>query len=273
MTRLTAGDVADPGSRLQRLERQLVVLTGLDLRGLALQAVGSQASADPFTGARVAAVPITTGQGVITGFSEMVAAVLRHMGCDAGVTRRGDVAGMQEAVEAGAGVLFVADDARFIALDVHRGRCVDNDAATAAGYVAALVAAAGSLSGRPVLLLGSGPVGRAAARRLQQSGAVVHLVEPNDERRAAALAGAPALRPTTLSEGLATCELILDATPAPGFVGAGDVSSTTIAAVPGIPSAFTTEAQTALGVRHIHDPLAIGVAVMAAASLVGASSV
>jgi hypothetical protein len=38
--------------------------------------------------------------------------------------------------------------------------------------------------------------------------------------------------------------------------------------VPGIPSAFTPAAQAALGVRHIHEPLAVGVAVMAARALV-----
>ena len=42
----------------------------------------------------------------------------------------------------------------------------------------------------------------------------------------------------------------------------------TIAAVPGLPSAFTAEAQATLGSRHIHEPLAIGVAVMAARALV-----
>ena len=42
----------------------------------------------------------------------------------------------------------------------------------------------------------------------------------------------------------------------------------TIAAVPGLPSAFTAEAQAVLGLRHIHEPLAIGVAVMAARALV-----
>ena len=41
----------------------------------------------------------------------------------------------------------------------------------------------------------------------------------------------------------------------------------TIAAVPGMPSAFTAAAQEALGARHIHEPLAIGVAVMAVRAL------
>jgi hypothetical protein len=40
-----------------------------------------------------------------------------------------------------------------------------------------------------------------------------------------------------------------------------------IAAAPGMPSAFTAAAQELLGARHIHEPLAIGVAVMAARAL------
>ena len=70
-----------------------------------------------------------------------------------------------------------------------------------------------------------------------------------------------------LAEGLARCDLIFDATPAAGIIDAGDVRPETVAAVPGMPSAFTAAAQEALGVRHIHEPLAIGVAVMAARAL------
>jgi hypothetical protein len=72
----------------------------------------------------------------------------------------------------------------------------------------------------------------------------------------------------TLADGLARCDLIFDATPAAAFIDASDVSPITVAAVPGLPSAFTPAAQAVLGERHIHEPLAIGVAVMAARALV-----
>jgi len=49
--------------------------------------------------------------------------------------------------------------------------------------------------------------------------------------------------------------------------GKFDTDEETIAAVPGLPSAFTPAAQELLGARHIHEPLAIGVAVMAARAL------
>jgi NAD(P)-dependent dehydrogenase (short-subunit alcohol dehydrogenase family) len=110
-------------------------------------------------------------------------------------------------------------------------------------------------------------VGRAAARRLASRGAKVLVVEPDEERVEAAREVGLAFETTDLAGGLARCDLIFDATPAAGIIDAGDVRPETVAAVPGMPSAFTEAAQDALGVRHIHEPLAIGVAVMAARAL------
>ena len=56
----------------------------------------------PLHGTRVAAVPVTAGEGVIPGFSDCVVAILRHLGCDAWVTAQPDVRGIQEAVDAAA---------------------------------------------------------------------------------------------------------------------------------------------------------------------------
>jgi hypothetical protein len=93
-------------------------------------------------------------------------------------------------------------------------------------------------------------------------------VEPDQARLRAALDVGLKVQPVTLADGLARCDLIFDATPSEGFIDAGDVSSITVAAVPGLPSAFTPAAQAVLGARHIHEPLAIGVAVMVARALV-----
>jgi pyrrolysine biosynthesis protein PylD len=268
VTRLSVHHVSDPERRLRQLDRELLEVAGLDLRALALRAAGQAPAGDPFAGARVAAVPVTSGEGLIPGFCQGVAAILQHLGCDAWVTEGADMRGIQEATQMGAEVLFLADDTRFVALNVGRARCIDNDLATADGYAAALAAAAGGLRGRALLLLGLGPIGQAAARRLLEGGADVHVVEMDAARLRAALTGLPELRPVSLAEGLEHCDLIFDATPAPGIIHGGDIRSATIAAVPGIPSGFTAEAQVALGVRHIHDPLAIGVAVMAACALV-----
>lgn len=267
MTRLTEQDVTALVAELATFEEKLSESAGMGLRELAMHTVTEPAACVPLYGAHLAAVPMTCGLGVIGGFCDAVAAVLRHLGADAWVTAQPDARGIQEAVTHGADVLFLADDFRFIALDLHRGRCVDNDVATADGYVTALEAAAGGLDGRQVLLLGLGPVGRAAARRLAGRGAAVAAVEPDGERLQAALDVGLEVEPVSLTDGLARCDLVFDATPAAGFIDAERAASIAVAAVPGFPSAFTAEAQAVLGARHIHEPLAVGVAVMAVRAL------
>jgi pyrrolysine biosynthesis protein PylD len=267
MTRLTETDVATLTAELADVEDRLREATGLSLRDIALRAGSDGARCVQLHGARVAAVPMSSGQGVIPGFSACVVAILQHLGCDAWTTTQPDVRGIQAAVAAGAEVLFLADDHRFIALNVTKGRSADDDPATADGYVAALEAAAGGLEGRDVLVLGLGPVGRAAVRRLGAREATVFVSEPDEERIEAARAVGLVFGTVELAEGLARCDLVVDACPAADVIAADAVRPGMIAAVPGVPSAFTAEAQELLGVRHLHEPLAVGVAVMAVRAL------
>lgn len=269
MTRLTEDDVRGLMEGLARFDAGLRSLAGVDIRTVALHACGID-DASLLPGARVAVVPVSSGLGIIPRFSRCVAAVLEYLGCDARVVRQPDVKGLQEAVDGGAEVVMLADDDRFVALNVHRGVCADDDPCTAHGYVAALEIAADGLQRRPVLVLGQGPVGRAAAKRLLHLGAEVLVVEPDLER--AQFARGAGARIVTLDEGLRSATLIVDATPAPDLIGELAISEGTIAAVPGVPSAFTLAAQARLGVRHIHEPLALGVAVMAVEALSGVVS-
>jgi pyrrolysine biosynthesis protein PylD len=267
MTRLTEQDVKGLTRDLEAFEKRLVAATSLDLRSLALRTVTSDERCVQLRGARVAAVPMSSGEGVIPGFTACVVAVLLHLGCDAWATSQPDVSGMQAAVAAGASVLFLADDRRFVALNVVRACSVDNDPATADGYATALEGAAGGLGGRDVLLLGLGHVGRAAARRLTARGATVFAAEPDEERVAAAREVGLEFELVDLAAGLARCDLVYDACPAAGIIDVSDLRPGVIAAAPGMPSAFTAAAQEVLGLRHIHEPLAVGVAVMAARAL------
>jgi pyrrolysine biosynthesis protein PylD len=163
VTRLTTEDVSMLTERLGEMEAGLRDITGLGLREVAINTVSHPPVCVPLHGARMAAVPVTSGEGVIGGFADCVVAILTHLGCEAWVTAQPDVRGIQEALAGAAEVVFLADDYRFVALSTRQARCVDDDPATADGYVTALEAAAGSLLSRHVLLLGLGPVGRAAA--------------------------------------------------------------------------------------------------------------
>ena len=246
MTRLTETDVTTLTRDLEAFEARLLEATGLGLRDLALRTVTDGDRCVQLHGARIAAVPMSSGEGVIPGFSACVVATLLHLGCDAWMTTQPDVRGMQAAVAGGATVLFLADDHRFIALNLTKACSVDDDPATADGYVTALEAAAGGLEGREVLLLGLGPVGRAAARRLASRGARVLVVEPDAERVDGRARRRPRVRDRRTSpDGLARCDLVFDATPAADIIDAAAVRPETIAAVPGMPSAFTAAAQEA----------------------------
>jgi hypothetical protein len=93
-------------------------------------------------------------------------------------------------------------------------------------------------------------------------------VETDPVRAASATSDYP-LTIVSLSEALASTDYLFDATPAADLIDLRDVSAATVAAVPAVPSGFTADAQAALGPRHIHEPLAIGVAVMAVEALSG----
>ena len=268
MTRLTTTDVRRLAARLPKIDAGLRGVAGVDLHQLALRACGLDPGGSPLPGARMAVVPISSGLGFIPFFSECVAVILRHLGCDAFVTAEPDVKGLQEAAGGGAEAVFLADDDRFVALNIHSGACADDDPCTANGFAAALDAAAGGVGGRPVLVMGLGPVGRAAARRLADMGAHVLAAEPRRSRAQAAKADY-GVTLVTLRAGLAATGLVFDATPVAGLVDTDWVGPGSIAAVPGLPSAFTPAAQALLGARHIHEPLAVGTAVMAVEALSG----
>ena len=268
MTRLTEDDVRGLAARLPEFDAGLRGISGLDLGALAVRACDLKENESPLAGARIAVVPMSTGLGFIPFFSQCVEIILRHVGCDAFVTEQPDVKGLQEAAQRGVQVVFAADDDRFVALNIRSGACADDDPCTANGYVAALETAAGGLSFRSVLVLGLGPVGRAASRRLAQRGARVLAVEP-DGARAAAAAADFGVTIVSLQDGLDTTDHIFDATPAADLIDADRVTESILAAVPAVPSSFTPAAQAALGPRHIHEPLAVGVAVMAVEALSG----
>ena len=268
MTRLVESDVRVLTAHLDEVEGALRRLTGCDFVTLAARACGVSegVARDALAHAAVAVVPITSGEGVIAGFVDCVAAICARLGCRAArVTGASDVAGFAEACAGADDLVFAADDRTFLAFDLARRAVADDDPCTAHAYVAALDAAAG-VSGKAVLLIGLGPVGRAAAARLVELGADVLVCELDEARLAAVVAALP-VTPVTLAHGLARARLVLDATPTPDLIGADWVGADGIVCSPGLPPGVTAAAAQALGDRLVHEPLALGVAVMAVQAL------
>jgi len=271
MTRLREEDLHSIVGNLPDYDAHLRRTVGVSLRQIACRAAGVDETLmeSLLNRVRFAAVPVSSGQGVIAGFSETVSAIVSHVGFDAFVTEASDVAGMAEGIESGADCLLAADDERFVAMVPGLRKVVDNSRATAQGFAAGLERMREGLEGESVLVLGCGPVGVAAAEALLERGAVVGLCDTVEERAVAALrrldrgAQGRVGVEDAVGPALGRYELLFDATDAGGFIEPGHLTSRTMVAAPGMPCALTPDAMAEHGDRILHDPLEIGTATMA----------
>ena len=270
MTRLQSEDISDIVPQLKAYDEELFSKTGHSLRQIACHAVGQKENdaRGIISGLRVGIVPIRWGQGVITGFGEATAGILRHLGFNATVTGHSDISGLAEAYEKKADVVFLSDDNDFVALNVISRQAVHNAEATGKGFAAGLDLMAGGLGNQKVLVLGCGAVGRAAALTLLRFGAAVSIYDTNAGYAMAfkrALSGQESDRIKIESDFDAALDghsLVVDATNAAGIIHAKDISPQTFIAAPGMPLGLSREAENKVSDRILHDPLQIGVATM-----------
>jgi pyrrolysine biosynthesis protein PylD len=270
MTRLQSDDISDIVPQLKAYDEELFSKTGHSLRQIACHAVGQKENdaRGILSRLRVGIVPIRWGQGVITGFGEATAAILRHLGFNTSVTGHSDISGLAEAYEKKADVVFLSDDNDFVALNVISRQAVHNAEATGKGFAAGLDLMAGGLGDQKVLVLGCGAVGCAAALTLLRFGATVSIYDTNAGHAMefkSALSGQESDRIKIESDFDAALDghsLVVDATNAAGIIHAKDISSQTFIAAPGMPLGLTREAANKVSDRFLHDPLQIGVATM-----------
>ena len=275
MTRLTTDDITLISDELQAYDEELVGKTGCTLAGIACHAADiAEAEMMKITAdIRVSVVPITFGQGIIPGFCETVANIVSHMGCRALVTQQADVAGLAEAYETKSDILMFADDDRFVAIDVKNGIVVDNAIATAKGFIAGLDFMAGGLNQKNVLVLGCGPVGRAATHALIQEDAIVSIYDINSESSLYLANEIKEISNTQiniieeLDQALTDHQFIVDATPAAEIIRAPHISTHDYISAPGVPHGLDKAAQAKISDRLLHDPLQIGVATMVTCAL------
>jgi len=267
MTRLTGEDIRDTGTTLKQYDESLIRKTGRPLKQIAIQAAGisEKAFEDALVLNVAAVIPITCGQGMIEGFAESVRAILHHLGVRTVRPRGADIAGIAEAVEKGATVVFCSDDDKFVAINLPLLRVVDNTEATVKGYVAALELMAGGLSNREVLVIGgAGQLGWKAVDLLETKGAEVATFDLNQSKLEELTKGRKTGVERDLEEALRRHSISFDASPASNIIQPEHIQPETLIAAPGIPLGCTTEAYGLVKDRLIHDPLQIGVATMLA---------
>jgi pyrrolysine biosynthesis protein PylD len=272
MTRLNSNDIEAIPSSLVDYDHYLRSVTGQSLLEIGMAASGMEDGSIIERAAptvAMAVVPIRSGRGIVSGFTQTVCRILIHLGFDARVTGNTDVAGFADAFETGARVILAADDDRFVAFCPKQGKIVDNSRATANGFVAGLEFMAGGLVGKKVLVLGCGPVGRFAVQALLTRNAKICVLD-RETRKAAELAAwardmclAHVLVLSDAEQALLTHDLIVDATNAAEVIDARHVTPRTRISAPGMPCGITAKALEKLNRRILHDPLQIGVATMA----------
>lgn len=260
MTRLKEDWIRNIERDIREYDRELAGKTGMTLVELAAKANGINPGRirEKAESLKAAAIPVRAGEGIIGTFSQSVAAILHHMGFQTIVTGASDVNGIYEAVQAGADLIFLADDDRFIGINRLNGRISENNSATARGYIAALEQVAGLLAGQRILVLGYGAVGEIAVRILKEKGAIP-LVYDIDEAKTACLDKDMVLPGI---EQMKDCPLVLDATNAGAWIREEMLHPEFWMAAPGIPLSLRDDLYNKYRHRVIHDWLQLGTAVM-----------
>lgn len=271
MTRLKSTDIIDIGAGLQEYDAQLQTRTGRTLLGIACHACGidPETFAGRIAATRMGIIPMTCGRGVIRGFSNAVGRITAHMGFHTFVTEHTDAGGMAEAFEKRADIVMLADDHRFVALNIGKYGVIDNAVATARGFAAGLDLMAGGLAGKKCLVIGCGPVGLNAAAALLGFGAVVSVYD-RDRQRSMVVRKAVYRQSNvqitvekSLESALGNHRILFDATNSAGVIKEENIMPDTFIAAPGMPLGLSDAACVRAGHRLLHDPLQTGVACMA----------
>lgn len=265
MTRLRTEDILDVGKNLKEYNKQLLNSVGKALWEIAAHANGHRQAEindlDPL--GPVAVIPVSSGQGIINGFSGSVQKIIEFLGFPTFVTRGPDVGGLAEAVERGGKVIFLADDDHFVAINLAKGKVVDNGKATGKGYAAALDLMSGGLRDKKVLLIGAGPVGMGAAAFMAVQGAKVVIYDIDRQQAEKLKDAVPGVQIVQdFYQALPEYKLLFEATPSAEIIGKEFIREDTMIAAPGIPLGLSQECLPLLAGRLVHDMLEIGVATM-----------
>ena len=213
---------------------------------------------------KVAVVPVTSGLGEIESFTQAVAAVTAAMGFYTFVTEHTDVSGFYEASCRGADIVYMADDDRYIAVNMRTGKIGENDISTACGYAQLLLQLADRKGKKPesgsTAVLGFGRIGSIMAGYLREKGIVPAVYDKDAGRKDIVLK--QGFEWIDSIDRLKEYLYILDGTSEGGWLSRPMLSENVLMAAPGIPLSLDDEAQTELDGRYLHDMLETGTAVM-----------
>ncbi len=242
--------------------------TGFDLAGLTMDTFGiSKEKYDRLTGSLlVAAVPVTQGEGIISSFSESVAAIIKSMGFRTYVSEDTDVEGIYGSILMDADVVYMADDTRYLAFSRDNGSFGENNYATALGFIMvmrAMMKKAGlDISKEKILVIGNGLVGEEAVQILLNHGIDFDMYD-KDPKAVEAFRDLDTGKYVLSSpEEIKDYRFILDFTNEGGWLKDEMLGTDVIYASPGVPLSLDEKAAERLQNTAVYDNLEIGTAMM-----------
>ena len=242
--------------------------TGFDLAGLTMDTFGiSKEKYDRLTGSLlVAAVPVTQGEGIISSFSESVAAIIKSMGFRTYVSEDTDVEGIYGSILMDADVVYMADDPRYLAFSRDNGSFGENNYATALGFIMVLRAmmkkAGLDISKEKILVIGNGLVGEEAVQILLNHGIDFDMYD-KDPKAVEAFRDLDTGKYVLSSpEEIKDYRFILDFTNEGGWLKDEMLGTDVIYASPGVPLSLDEKAAERLQNTAVYDNLEIGTAMM-----------
>lgn len=263
MTRLKTEWIDELINKIIANEKKLKELTGLNY--LEFAAHSNHLSTDTVKQAAVhelvAVVPITSGLGVISRFSESVAAIIRQAGFNAFVTEKTDIDGLYESRLKNATMVFFADDIRYLGWHFSKNIFSDNNISTARGYVEALECVTETLKDKATLVMGCGVVGCEIVKHLKTKNAVPVVFDKNHElmNHVSVDLGVQLLED---KEKIKNYDLVMDATSEGKWLHKGMLHDKAWISAPGIPLSLDDEMSEIYAHRLIHDHLEIGTLTM-----------
>ena len=242
--------------------------TGFDLAGLTMDTFGiSKEKYDRLTGSLlVAAVPVTQGEGIISSFSESVAAIIKSMGFRTYVSEDTDVEGIYGSILMDADVVYMADDTRYLAFSRDNGSFGENNYATALGFIMVLRAmmkkAGLDISKEKILVIGNGLVGEEAVQILLNHGIDFDMYD-KDPKAVEAFRDLDTGKYVLSSpEEIKDYRFILDFTNEGVWLKDEMLGTDVIYASPGVPLSLDEKAAERLQNTAVYDNLEIGTAMM-----------
>ncbi len=268
MTRLKTEWIDHMLEGMNEYNEKLKMKTGFDLAGLVKNtyAISDEAYNRFAENILVAAVPITQGEGIIGSFSDSISSIIRSMGFNTCVSEETDVDGLYSSILMDAGVIYMADDTRYLAFSRDNGSFGENNYATALGYIMVLRAmmrkAGMDISKEKILVIGYGLVGEEAAQILDSHGIDFDMYD-KDEKAVAAFKGDYPGRTTIGStEEIRNYHFILDFTNEGGWLTDDMLAENVLYASPGVPLSLDEKAVARLQNTAVYDNLEIGTAMM-----------